>query len=52
VLARLISFPNVLLTSHQAFFTHEAMTTIAETTLRNLSDAEAGTLNENVLRAS
>ncbi len=52
VLARLLTFPNVLLTSHQAFFTHEAMTTIAETTLQNLSDAEAGTLNANVLRAS
>jgi D-lactate dehydrogenase len=52
VLARLLTFPNVLLTGHQAFFTHEAMTTIAETTIRNLSDFEAGSMNENVLKAS
>jgi D-lactate dehydrogenase len=52
VLARLLTFPNALLTSHQAFFTHEAMTTIAETTINNLSDFEAGRANENVLRPS
>jgi D-lactate dehydrogenase len=52
VLARLLTFPNVLLTGHQAFFTHEAMTTIAETTIKNLSDFEAGRANENVLSAS
>jgi D-lactate dehydrogenase len=52
VLARLMTFPNVLVTSHQAFFTYEAMTTIAETTIANLSDFEAGRANENVLRAS
>ncbi|GAB4425297.1 MAG: 2-hydroxyacid dehydrogenase [Chloroflexi bacterium OHK40] len=51
VLARLMTFPNVLLTSHQAFFTYEAMTTIAETTIQNLSDAEEGRENSNVLRA-
>ncbi|WP_129671289.1 2-hydroxyacid dehydrogenase [Candidatus Chloroploca sp. Khr17] len=50
VLARLMTFPNVLLTSHQAFFTHEAMTTIAETTIRNLTDFEEGRTNENLLR--
>jgi D-lactate dehydrogenase len=38
VLARLISFPNVLITSHQAFFTKEAMTKIAETTLSNVKE--------------
>jgi D-lactate dehydrogenase len=37
VLARLLSFPNVLLTSHQAFFTREALANIAETTLANIS---------------
>ncbi len=37
VLARLVSFPNVLVTSHQAFFTREAMTNIAETTMANIS---------------
>jgi D-lactate dehydrogenase len=36
VLARLISFPNVLVTSHQAFFTHEALANIAVTTLENV----------------
>lgn len=35
VLARLLSFPNVLITSHQAFFTKEAMAKIAKTTLAN-----------------
>ncbi|MCU0625588.1 MAG: 2-hydroxyacid dehydrogenase, partial [Gemmatimonadaceae bacterium] len=42
VLARLLSFPNVLVTSHQAFFTQEAMTTIAATTIANLTDMEEG----------
>lgn len=36
VLARLISMPNVLLTSHQAFLTKEALQNIAETTMENL----------------
>ncbi len=35
-LARLLSFPNVLLTSHQAFFTEEALEAIAVTTLGNV----------------
>jgi len=41
-IARLMTFPNVLITSHQAFFTENAMTKIAETTLQNISDFEAG----------
>ena len=36
-LARLISMPNVLVTSHQAFLTEEALNNIAETTLANIS---------------
>ena len=36
VLARLISMPNVLVTSHQAFLTEEALSNIAETTVSNL----------------
>jgi D-lactate dehydrogenase len=36
VLARLMTFPNVLITSHQAFFTREALHNIATTTLNNL----------------
>ena len=38
VLARLLSFNNVIVTSHQAFFTKEALHNIAETTLRNIDD--------------
>lgn len=35
---RLISFPNVLITSHQAFFTREALEQIASTTIQNILD--------------
>jgi D-lactate dehydrogenase len=38
VLARLMTFPNVLITSHQGFFTKEALHNIAETTLQNIND--------------
>lgn len=41
-LARLISMPNVLVTSHQAFLTKEALQNIAETTLENLTDYFTG----------
>ncbi len=37
-LARLLSFNNVIVTSHQAFFTEEALHNIAETTLQNIQD--------------
>lgn len=37
-LARLLTFPNVLVTSHQAFFTREALSNIAEITLKNMAD--------------
>jgi len=37
-LARLISMPNVIVTSHQAFLTEEALENIAETTAQNLTD--------------
>ncbi|MBR0425239.1 MAG: 2-hydroxyacid dehydrogenase [Clostridia bacterium] len=36
VLARLISMPNVIVTSHQAFLTEEALNNIAETTVKNI----------------
>ncbi|MGZ5254019.1 MAG: 2-hydroxyacid dehydrogenase [Flavitalea sp.] len=39
---RLMSFPNVLITSHQGFFTDEALTQIAQTTFKNVQDFEAG----------
>jgi len=38
VLARLLTFNNVIITSHQGFFTREALQNIAETTLKNIDD--------------
>ena len=46
-LVRLMSFPNVLVTSHQAFFTAEAMEAIARTTLQNLDRLRNGEYLEN-----
>lgn len=46
-LARLISMPNVLLTSHQAFLTREALENIAETTMENLRQFFAGEKLQN-----
>jgi D-lactate dehydrogenase len=40
VFARLLTFPNVVITGHQAFFTHEALTEIANTTIANISAYE------------
>jgi D-lactate dehydrogenase len=51
VIMRLITFPNVIITGHQAFFTREALDTIAETTISNLNDFEAGRSNKNILEA-
>ncbi len=42
VLARILSFPNVLVTSHQAFFTKEALANIAITTLDSLKSFDEG----------
>jgi D-lactate dehydrogenase len=42
VLARLLTFPNVLITSHQGFFTHEALSAIASITVRSLTAFELG----------
>jgi len=42
VLARLISLPNVLVTSHQAFLTHEALDNIAATTMGSITAFIAG----------
>ena len=41
VFARLLTFPNVLITGHQAFFTREAMLAISRTTLDNVSQFAA-----------
>jgi D-lactate dehydrogenase len=43
VLARLLMFPNVIVTAHQAFFTREAMNEIALTTLGNVGAWQGGT---------
>lgn len=45
--ARLLSFPNVMITSHQGFFTQEALTAIAQTTLQNAMDFTAGKESPN-----
>ena len=46
---RLLSFPNVLITSHQGFFTQEALSEIAKTTLGNVDAFEAGKTLENIV---
>lgn len=46
VFARLITFPNVVITGHQAFFTREALSAIAKTTIDNLTHFENGDLNQ------
>ncbi|QLL11879.1 2-hydroxyacid dehydrogenase [Pseudomonas chlororaphis] len=43
VLARLLTFPNVIVTAHQAFLTREALAAIADTTLHNIAAWAAGT---------
>lgn len=42
VFQRLLAFPNVLITGHQAFFTEEALQNIAETTIANITEFERG----------
>jgi D-lactate dehydrogenase len=46
---RLLSFPNVLITAHQGFFTDEALTQIARVTIQNIQDVIAGKTSENQL---
>jgi len=46
---RLLSFPNVLITSHQGFFTEEALTQIAKITLDNIDKFESGVVLDNVV---
>ena len=48
VLARLLTFPNVLITAHQGFLTHEALDRIAATTLENVQAFEGGALRNQV----
>ena len=49
LIMRLLSFPNVLITSHQGFLTDEALTQIALVTFQNISDFEAGIKIENAI---
>jgi len=51
VLARLLTFPNVLVTSHQAFLTKEALANIATVTLENVRTFERGEPLQNEVRA-
>ncbi len=50
VFARLLTFPNVVITGHQAFFTREAVTAIAETTVDNIRQFSAGAELVNEVR--
>ena len=49
ILARLISMPNVIVSSHQAFLTEEALENIAETTIKNLVELEKDGKSQNEL---
>ncbi|CAN5832012.1 2-hydroxyacid dehydrogenase [soil metagenome] len=51
VFARLLTFPNVLITAHQGFFTHEALAAIAETTIASLDHLGAGLPAANAVSA-
>ena len=51
VIQRLVSFPNVIVTGHQAFFTREAMGTICTTTIQSISAYERGETLVNEVRA-
>ncbi|MFF3952402.1 2-hydroxyacid dehydrogenase [Streptomyces sp. NPDC001890] len=48
-LARLVTFPNVIVTSHQAYYTQDAVGQIIDTTVRNVADYLAGRRSDNVL---
>ena len=48
-LARLISMPNVIVTSHQAFLTEEALSNIAETTVNNINEIMQNGCSKNEL---
>jgi len=50
IIERLMSFNNVLITPHQAFFTEEALDQIAFTTIKNFTDFENGLPSENEVK--
>jgi D-lactate dehydrogenase len=49
VMMQLLGYPNVLITSHQGFFTEEALSQIAQITLGNIGDFETGTALKNLV---
>ena len=51
VLARLLSFNNVIVTSHQGYFTREALDNIAHTTLQNIREFAEERPLTNIVRA-
>ena len=51
-ISRLVTFPNVLITGHQAFLTREALDQIALTTLRNITEFEEGKPLTNMVAIS
>jgi D-lactate dehydrogenase len=52
VFARLLTFPNVVITGHQAFFTRNALSAIADTTLANIRDFEQTGTSANTISAA
>jgi D-lactate dehydrogenase len=51
VFQRLLAFPNVIVTGHQAFFTREAISTICETTINSIREFAAGQPLSNEIKA-
>jgi len=49
VMMQLLGYPNVLITSHQGFFTEEALSQIAQITLGNIDDFQAGIILKNLV---
>lgn len=49
IFERLLTFPNVIVTGHQAFFTEEALNNIAETTLSNIREIETSNTCQNLV---
>lgn len=50
VFLRLTTFPNVLITGHQAFFTEEALRNIAETTITNITEFKQTGNSKNLIK--
>ncbi|MFP4694176.1 MAG: 2-hydroxyacid dehydrogenase [Halothece sp.] len=50
IFQRLLTFPNVVITGHQAFFTEEALTNIAQTTLANITEIETTNTCQNLAK--